>query len=408
MDVQVKEYAIEILRENYLCNHCLGRQFASLLTGYSNEERGRIIRHFLAFLLDSGEKIKINEANFYGIKFRNVKLKQVKPRKCHLCNDIFEKLKPKAAAILKKLSGYEYNTFIIGTNPPNQIMKNQSEFWERYGIKWSESINTEINREIGKEIERTTGKKLDRKLPDVTILYDFNKNRISFQIRSIFVYGRYQKLSRNMPQTTWKTRIYKTSVQSFIEKSLLKQTLGEKTSFHGAGREDVDVRCLAWRPFVIEIINPKKRKLNLKKANGEINKSKHVKVKDLKIVDRNKVKSLKAAKPDKTYKAVITFEKPIENITKLSSLKQAVIHQQTPLRVLQRRVDRLRKRGIKEIKYKLLNKKKLELTVRTQSGLYIKELIHGDNGRTNPSVAYLLNNKVKNIELDVIKIHERG
>lgn len=408
MEVSVKEHAIDILKENYLCNHCLGRQFASLLTGFSNEERGRIIRYFLAFLVDSGENIKINEANFYGIKFRNAKLKNIKPGKCYLCNDIFEKLESNVKEIIKKLAGYEYKTFIMGTNPPDSIMRKESEFWERHGIEWSESINTEINREMGKLIEKTTGKKLDRKLPDITIFYDFNKNKISFQVRSIFVYGKYQKLSRKMPQSNWKTRIYKTSVQSFIEKPLLKQTFGEKTSFHGAGREDVDVRCLAWRPFVIEIINPKRREMNLKKANEDINKSKYVKVKNLKIVDRSKVKSLKAAKPDKTYKAIITFEKPLKEIKKLDSLRQSVINQQTPVRVLRRRVDRLRKRGIKEIKYKLLGKKKLELILRTQSGLYIKELIHGDNGRTNPNVADLLNNKVKNIELDVIKIHDKG
>lgn len=408
MSPQIKDHAIEILKENYLCDHCLGRQFASLLTGYSNDERGKIIRYFLAFLIDSEENIKVNESNFYNIKFRNIKFSGKKPGKCYLCNDIFKKIKIKANEIIKKISNYEYNTFLIGSNPPNQIMKKESEFWEKYGIEWSESINTEINREIGKEIEKLTGKKLDRKLPDITILYDFNKSKISFQIRSIFIYGEYQKFSRKIPQTKWKTRIYKMSVQSFIEKPLLKQTLGEKTSFHGVGREDVDVRCFAWRPFIIEILNPKKRELDIKKAQNEINKSKYIKVKNLRITDKNEVKFLKSIKPDKTYRVIVTFEKPINNIKKLDSLKNVIINQQTPIRVLQRRSDRLRKRMIKDIKYRILSKKKLEIIIRAQSGLYIKELIHGDNGRTTPNVADILNNKVKNIELDVIKIHKKG
>jgi tRNA pseudouridine synthase 10 len=399
------DFLIEILSEHYLCDHCLGRQAASLLTGYTNEQRGFVIRTFLASLVDSGEKVEINPANFYGIKFRFAKV-DAKREECYLCKGLFEKLEKKAKKIVKKIADYDFNTFLIGSNPPDELMNREVEFWEKHGIEWSESINTEINREIGKLVSKLTGKDLDRKQPDITILYDFNKKRISFLVRSIFVFGRYQKFSRKMPQCNWRTRIYKSSVQSVIEKPLLKQTMGEKTSFHGEGREDVDVRCLGWRPFVIEVLNPKRRRVDLKKLAKEVNKSKHVRVKDLKIVDRVVVKQIKSVKPDKTYRAVVTFAKPVEGLERLKQLEGAVINQQTPTRVLQRRVDMLRKRRVRSIRYKLISPKRLELVIRSQSGLYIKELIHGDNGRTQPNVQELLNNKVKNIELDVIKIHE--
>ncbi|MEM5777012.1 MAG: tRNA pseudouridine(54/55) synthase Pus10 [Candidatus Aenigmatarchaeota archaeon] len=399
------QFLQEILSEHYLCDHCLGRQTASLLSGYSNKQRGFVLRTFIAFLIDSGEELKIKESNFYGIKFRFVRVKAEK-EECYLCKGLFEKLEEKAKKIIKRIKDYEFSTFLVGTNPPNELMNREVEFWEKYGIEWAESINTEINREIGKIISSLTGKELDRKMPHITILYDFNKKKISFLVRSIFIFGRYQKYSRKMPQCNWRTKIYRKSVQSVIEKPLLKQTKGEKTSFHGEGREDVDVRCLGWRPFVIEVINPRKRKVDLKRLAKEVNKSKYVKIKDLKIVDRAVVKHLKSAKPDKTYKAIITFSKPLKDLSKLKTLEGSVINQQTPTRVLQRRTDMLRKRKVKKIKYKLLSSKKLELTIRAQSGLYIKELIHGDSGRTQPNVQELLNNKVKNIELDVIKIHE--
>ncbi|MEK6910102.1 MAG: hypothetical protein AABW61_03445 [Candidatus Aenigmatarchaeota archaeon] len=35
----------------------------------------------------------------------------------------------------------------------------------------------------------------------------------------------------------------------------------------------------------------------------------------------------------------------------------------------------------------------------------MKELITGDEGRTQPNVSGLINNKVKKLSLDVIKIH---
>jgi len=402
---RLTDFLIQITSKYYLCDHCLGRQIASLLTGFTNEQRGFAIRLFLASLIESGEKIDVNPANFYGINFRFAKV-EAKKEECYLCKGLFEKLEDRAKRIVKKLKDYEFDTFLVGSNPPNEVMNREVEFWEEYGIEWAESINTEINRELGKAITRITGKKLDRKQPDITIVYDFNKKRINLLIRSIFIFGRYQKFSRKMPQCKWRTRIYKKSVQSVIEKPILKQTKGEKTSFHGEGREDVDVRCLGWRPFVIEVLNPKRRKVDLKKLAEEVNKSKYVKVKDLKIVDRSVVKQLKSAKPDKTYRAIVTFSKPLKDLYRLKQLENAVINQQTPIRVLQRRADMLRKRIVRKISYRQLSPKKLELIIRAQSGLYIKELIHGDNGRTQPNVQELLNNKVKNIELDVIKIHE--
>ena len=46
------------------------------------------------------------------------------------------------------------------------------------------------------------------------------------------------------------------------EKPILKIAKSEKSSFHGLGREDIDARCLDYRPFVIEIEKPIKRKIN--------------------------------------------------------------------------------------------------------------------------------------------------
>jgi len=80
------------------------------------------------------------------------------------------------------------------------------------------------------------------------------------------------------------------------------------------------------------------------------------------------------------------------------------INQQTPQRVLHRRAELLRRRDVKTLKWKLLAPKKLELVVSGSSGLYIKELVSGDNGRTKPSVAELLGVEAKVTELDVVRI----
>jgi tRNA pseudouridine synthase 10 len=44
------------------------------------------------------------------------------------------------------------------------------------------------------------------------------------------------------------------------------------------------------------------------------------------------------------------------------------------------------------------------MKIRCQGGLYIKELISGDEGRTDPSVATIINVEAKPLELDVLKV----
>jgi len=138
-----------------------------------------------------------------------------------------------------------------------------------------------------------------------------------------------------------------------------------------------------------------------------INKSKKVEVRKLRYADSGEVEQLKSIRPDKTYRVMVTTEKDAspENLKRLSLLKGKRIYQETPTRVMHRRADRLRKRVVKDIKWKKLGKRKLELTVRTEAGTYIKELVSGDKGRTYPSVSETLGTKAVVKELDVVKIH---
>jgi tRNA pseudouridine synthase 10 len=414
--------AVKILK-NPVCNNCLGRQFSQLLSGYSNEQRGNIIRRFIAFLLDSGEKIGVDLSNFYGIKFRNIKIKPEKPKKCKICKNFFlEKIDQIAKNILKKLEGIEFNTFLIGSIPSDELLKTEEKLWNKVGIEYCETIKSEINRELGKRVEKLTGKKFDLKRPDVTLVVDLNTDSIRTQIRSLFVEGKYQKLVRGIPQTKWlcpkcrgkgctyckgKGKLYSTSVQEQIEKPLIKAGQARKSKFSGAGREDIDARCLDFRPFIIELVKPTKRKIDLKKIQKQINKSKKVKVGGLKFTSKYLIKELKTKKMDKTYLVEVTFTKKVdkEKLKKLKELTKEPILQKTPLRVVHRRADKFRKRRVKKIVWKVLSNKKLEIKIRTEPGLYIKELITGDEGRTKPNIAKILENKPRKIQLDVIKIH---
>lgn len=393
---------MEKILQKPVCDNCLGLEFAQLLSGYSNKQRGKIIRQYAAMLLDAGE-MNFDTSNFYEFKFHNKKIKPKKPKKCYLCGNLFPELKKKAKQIVKQLKKYEYKTFLIGSRPPVKLEKKQEELWAKIGVDYCEPIRAEINRELGKEIEKLTKKRMSYN-PDITVVVDFNKNKINLTIRSVYIHGKYQKLKRGIPQTKWKKKIYKTSVQEEIAKPILKAAKSKESRFHGAGREDIDAICIGWRPFVIEILNPRIRKIDIRKLQKQINKSKKVQVKSLKLVEKYIVKKTKSALHDKTYKTIVIFEKEVKNLKIIKNLKNSMIAQQTPTRVLRRRSDKIRKRRVIDIKSKKISKKKIEFIITAQSGLYIKELVSGDNGRTKPNIADMINNKVKNIKLDVIKI----
>lgn len=407
-----------------ICNNCAGRNVADLLSGFDNEERGRILRYYVAFLLDSGEKLDVALSNFHGIKFRNIKIEPKKSEKCKVCKNFFhENLDILAKSVVKKLKDVEFNTFLIGSIPSDEMLNEEEKMQEGIGIERSEPIKSEINRELGKRIEKLTDKKFNLKNPDVTIIVNLNTDSIRLQMRSICVYAKYQKLARGIPQTKWicnkchgkgctnckgEGKLYKTSVQEIIEKPLLNATKSKSSAFHGSGREDIDARNLGWRPFVIEMMKPVKRSIDLKKIERIINKSKKVKVRDLKVVDGKEIiRKLKTERIDKTYLVDVEFKDKIDRkfLKNLKILTKEPILQKTPLRVVHRRANKTRKRHVKKLSYKMVGVKRLQFKVRSEAGLYIKELITGDEGRTQPNVSDLINNKVKKLSLDVIKIH---
>lgn len=411
--------------EKYICDWCLGRCFSQLLSGYSNKERGKLIRTLVAMVLDSGEKLNVDLTNFYGFKFRNLKLKVGKPGKCYVCKNFFEeKLEKLARRALEKMKLYEFETYLIGSIPTEEMVKAEARLHEKIGIEFVELIKTEINREIGKLIEKWSDKRFDLKSPDITAIVNLKNGSVRLQVKSLYVYGEYKKLVRGIPQATWycskchgkgciackgKGVLYPTSVQEIVAKHLLRATKAKKSKLHGSGREDIDARCLDYRPFVIELVKPRVRRIKIRIIAKRINENKKVRVKNLRIVKDGKelVRQLKSARYDKTYLAYVTFEKPVDeqSLERVRELTSQTILQRTPSRVLHRRTDKVRKRSVKSIRWKMMGRKRIEFKIRAESGLYVKELITGDRGRTKPNLAEILNNKVKQIKLDVIKIH---
>src|SRR3989344_3088840 len=123
----------------------------------------------------------------------------------------------------------------------------------------------------------------------------------------------------------------------------------------------------------------------------------------MRITNVDEVRRIKEARSDKTYQAVVKCENTVQR-KELSKLKHLIteIKQRTPQRVAHRRSDLLRKRKVKSIKARYVDKKTFIMTVRGEAGLYIKELINGDSGRTQPSVSEILGMACVCKQLDVV------
>ncbi|MBI4020472.1 MAG: tRNA pseudouridine(54/55) synthase Pus10 [Candidatus Aenigmarchaeota archaeon] len=398
------DMAKKILEGRYACNHCLGRQFAQLLSGLTNEERGRAIRTALAMEYKL-KPFSIDAANFHGYDFRTKKTAPVQPKKCAVCGDVFLGLGKLGKEAVEKLGRIDYRTIMVSTRLPASLVSREEELWEEVGIECCEPLKSELNREFGKLLlSMLEGKEFDEKTPNVIVVLDVEKGGTRIEINPLFIFGKYKKLVRGIPQTKWE--MYKETVEDIIARPVMKSTRGTEHAMHAMGREDIDARCLDWRPFVFEVSHPEKRDLDLKKITEEINRTKKVEVSGLRFSDKRMAVRIKSLQPDKTYRALVRFDKPVDGLSALRKIK--IIKQQTPTRVMHRRADKTRTKIVKAIAWKRISPKKYEFIIKGQAGLYIKELITGDGGRTRPSVSEVLNTPAKVAELDVIRIHVRN
>jgi len=76
----------------------------------------------------------------------------------------------------------------------------------------------------------------------------------------------------------------------------------------------------------------------------------------------------------------------------------------TPTRVSHRRADKLRLRRVYSADLIEVKGRLARINVKGESGLYIKELIFGDGGRTQPNLAEILRVDAIVEELDVIDV----
>lgn len=403
----------KILQEGAICDHCLGRQFAKLSTGLSNDQRGAALK--LVISMHAGAE--------KDTKLQGLLTGSSGKMKCWVCNNLFLDIDAWVDRCIRVLSDYEYDNFLVGTRVTGLLAENEEILWAESGTTFAEPLKTELNREVGKRIEKLTGKKANLKKPQVVALLDIENDAVEIEINSLYIYGRYRKLIRGIPQTRWPCRecggkgcercdntgkMYQESVDELIKPSLMTAARSTDTAFHGAGREDIDALMLGdGRPFVVEAKRPHIRRVDLVALEEEINRNAQgkIEVHGLKFVESETVEQLKSMKVDKVYRLKITHNTTEEKLkSSLNVINKTFINQKTPTRVLHRRADLERIRKVHSTELESFEGNTAVLIINCEGGLYVKELVSGDGGRTIPSVASLAGCEAKVIELEVIKV----
>ena len=487
----ITDAVADLLATGPVCDACLGRPVADRSFGLRNDERGRALRTTLA--LEADEPYE-----------------SVEPVDCWVCDGYCGTYDAIAATVVDSLDGIAFGTYQLGTVVPPLVEENDRLLREDAGLDpdAGEPLKREVNREVGRRVGQETGAEFDLERPDVLCIVDLSAfdphdvlegaatsdtldadevstdtrdadepaavtpHAVDRQINPAFVYGRYRKLERDIPQTEWPCRecggegiqlgdegeepcaycdgsgyMYETSVEQTVRPHVVAAMDGRGGTFHGAGREDVDARMLGTgRPFVLEVEGPRIRDPDPAALEEEINDAADgaVEVEGLRLATYEMVERVKEHDASKRYRAAVRFGDPVSSERlddALATLDGTTVEQYTPQRVDHRRANLTRERtvysieghlGVDEAMVGSANDATVPddenavaesdgepvgtsdgepdaastatITIHGEGGLYVKELISGDDGRTEPSVAGLLETDAEVTALDVLEV----
>jgi tRNA pseudouridine synthase 10 len=432
--------AEKLLLAHSLCDYCLGRQFSSLCYGAGNDEKGRAMKLILTMWglirhRESGETPeilrKLASMGFSPAVKTLEALGEESPEQlqCYICGGALTKKKMEEVAgkAAEELEEYQFRNLLVGARVPADVREREDELRAAFSIDTGEDIKEDITRGVGSALQRRFKIPVEYQNPDIVVLVDIFSGTCELQVNPLFIKGFYRKLQKNMPQTPWYCRYcwgrgcekcnytgreYPESVSELIGEPALRIFEALSYKFHGAGREDVDATVTGTgRPFILELKHPRKRFVNLSILERAVNESARGKVEiaNLEYSSRRELRILKSLSPiaSKTYEAVVEFDGDVEEEALrqvMEKFRDIVINQRTPRRVLRRRADKIRQKKVYYVEAEKLGDCIVKFRIKAQGGLYVKELIDGDEGRTAPNIVEALGRRPLKIDLSVVGV----
>ena len=333
-------------------------------------------------------------SKFLGKKYLK-KLGKSDHKTCYICKNIFDSLELVLSNIFEKSSHFDFKTFHLGITLKPSFLERDDYLKSKFKIKGIENVKFAIAKELAKKISRRTNSKRITDDPDLFIQANFKDESCILRAKPMFVYGRYNKKIRKLPQKQGLCRSCNgigchncdfkgienlQSIEGKISNLFIKKFDCNQVKINWIGGEDQSSLVLGrGRPFFAKILNPKKRNRILRKTS------------DLEGVYLSELQKLsiqpKGSIPFKSKVSItIDTKKPISS----TQLKKLKILENAEIQDFSRDKRSIKKR-IYKVGYKKLGKTSFILDLFADGGISIKSLIQQSD--VVPNVSELLENQ---------------
>ena len=333
-------------------------------------------------------------SKFLGKKYLK-KLGKSDHKTCYICKNIFDSLEFVLSNIFEKSSHFDFKTFHLGITLKPSFLERDDYLKSKFKIKGIENIKFGIAKELAKKISRRTNSKRITDDPDLFIQANFKDESCILRAKPMFVYGRYNKKIRKLPQKQGLCRSCNgigchncdfkgienlQSIEGKISNLFIKKFDCNQVKINWIGGEDQSSLVLGkGRPFFAKILNPKRRNRILRKTS------------DLEGVYLSELQKLsiqpKGSIPFKSEVSItIDTKKPISS----NQLKKLKILENAEIQDFSRDKRSIKKR-IYKVGYKKLGKTSFILDLFADGGISIKSLIQQSD--LVPNVSELLENQ---------------
>ena len=369
-----------ILKEYDLCDNCLGRFFISS----TNLSSGKIL----------GNKIR-----------KSVNSRVV--TKCYICKNLFSNMIHYTKMIHDVSIEYEFSTFVVGAILKQSIIERDDKLRSKFHLRGVDGIKTAVTKELGIKFARKTKTRIDHLSPDITFTINFRSGRCNVKSRSIFLYGRYSKGKRGLPQKEESCQDCKgkgcifcnnhgivsfDSIEGKIAQFLYEKFETDQVKFTWIGGEDRASLVVGnGRPFFAKLLSPKKRNVRLAKKShlGEImilglRKIDHIP--DGSIHFKSKVKLLVATKNKISSK-------------KLKKLKKLIA---IPIEITDSN-NKQHEKTIHRLNYKKNSSQSFTIEIEADGGIPVKRFV--DGSKIIPSISNLLGTQCSCKKFDINQIY---
>ena len=358
----------KILKNYDLCEYCTGRIISKIVGKQSSK--------------------------FLGKKYLK-KLGKSDHKTCYICKNIFGSLELVLSNIFEKSSHFDFKTFHLGITLKPSFLERDDYLKSKFKIKGIENVKFAIAKELAKKISRRTNSKRITDDPDLFIQANFKDESCILRAKPMFVYGRYNKKIRKLPQKQGLCRSCNgigchncdfkgienlQSIEGKISNLFIKKFDCNQVKINWIGGEDQSSLVLGkGRPFFAKILNPKRRNRILRKTS------------DLEGVYLSELQKLsiqpKGSIPFKSKVSItIDTKKPISS----TQLKKLKILENAEIQDFSRDKRSIKKR-IYKVGYKKLGKTSFILDLFADGGISIKSLIQQSD--VVPNVSELLENQ---------------